>query len=131
MVRHGRAVNISTPVNEVIYQCAPTGTASTWQNLISAVSRVAMAATTRPNASRLSICEQGCDYVAISVGQAFDHSNARNFLKLPFIASINFSLFRLVVNPELVIRPKNDLLARRSFPSGDCHLAALFGDGGD
>jgi hypothetical protein len=70
-----------------------------------------------PNASRLSICEQGCGYVAISVGQASDHSNARNFPKLPFTAGTNFSLFRLAVNPELVIRPKNDLLARR-FPVG-------------
>ena len=48
-----------------------------------------------------------------SVGRASDHTKARNFLKLPFIATANFALW-LVVSPELLaIRPKNDLLARR------------------
>jgi hypothetical protein len=68
----------------------------------------------------------------ISVGRASDHTKARNFLKLLFIANANFALFRLVVSAELVaIRPKNDLLARRSFRRGLINLAASFGDGGE
>jgi hypothetical protein len=83
------------------------------------MSRVATGCKFDPTASRLSICEEQGVAALISVGRAPDHTKARNFLKLPFIANANFALFRLVVNAELVaIRPKNDLLARRSFRRG-------------